>query len=117
MKNEAAWLELFESDVFNDRDDHRYDIVWKIVQSLQHRQNLTSRDVFDLQCLIDVLTLPDPRITQQAEEVARLRKALEKIGSGCTACSDDTSNPTVLWMQNEARAALLLEAGDTSHAD
>ena len=55
MKNEQAWLELFEHPVFNDSDDPRYAQAWKWVQELQRGGRLTSTDVFALQCLIEAL--------------------------------------------------------------
>lgn len=50
-------------------------------------------------------------IAQQTEEVARLREALKKVGSGCTTRPDDIENPTVLWMQDIARTALSEQPG------
>lgn len=67
MKNEAAWLELYERPIFNDKDDARYNEAWKWVQELQAGGRLTSVDVFALQCLIDALATPPSVPAQQGE--------------------------------------------------
>lgn len=45
-------------------------------------------------------------IERQAAEIARMYLTLNLIGSGCTTRPEDIYNPTVLWMQTEARKTL-----------